>query len=50
MRNALLTLAMAVVWAAVGAAVATILWARSDKPEGPCIPIYDQTGLECCQN
>lgn len=37
----------------VGWAAASVFWASKtpDQPiYQPCVPIYDQTGLECCQN
>lgn len=42
----------AMLFLAVGGMLSSIYWAAytpDQPPERVCVPLYDETGLECCQ-
>lgn len=52
MRDRLKAIADAIIWTLIGAVIASFMWANAwpdQRPLQPCVPLYDQTGLECCQ-
>lgn len=51
MNDPLKEVASAVVCFLLGSMVASLAWSRMipDEPKQTCVPLYNETGLECCQ-